>query len=121
MQKSLKDDDFFKTKKLVNLREMFDARVYLGHKEGTLNDHMKPYIFGSRLGHLVIDLDQSVELMREALNFAAHIAFRNGIILFVNKSTTVSLISLNCFNLIIAYLNSDWSYCRENCSQLWRV
>jgi small subunit ribosomal protein S2 len=47
---------------------------------------MAPYIFGSRLGHLIIDLDQTVARLREALNFTAHIAFRGGIILFVNRS-----------------------------------
>lgn len=90
-EKALKEPDFFNVKRLVKVQEMFDARVYMGHKEGTLNNYMKPYIFGSRLGHLVIDLDQSVHLLQEAVNFAAHIAFRNGIILFVNKSASVRL------------------------------
>ncbi|KAI1287633.1 28S ribosomal protein S2, mitochondrial [Halotydeus destructor] len=78
--------DFFGTSNLVSIRELFDARVHLGHKEGTLNEHMKPYIVGSRLGQVIIDLDQTVIRMREALNFAAHIAYRNGLILFVNSS-----------------------------------
>lgn len=90
--KSLETKNFFKTDQLVDIREMFNARVYMGHKEGTLNEYMKPYLFGSRLGHLIIDLDQSVELLKEALNFTAHIAFRNGIILFVNKSATVRVL-----------------------------
>lgn len=44
---------------------------------------MQPYIFGSRLGHAILDLDKTVTLLREALNFTAHIAHRKGIILFV--------------------------------------
>lgn len=87
---SLKNPDYFEVKKFINLKEMFDSRVYLGHKEGTLNPYMKPYIFGSRLGHLILDLDQTVKLLQEALNFIAHISFRNGIILFINKSATVT-------------------------------
>ena len=89
LKQSLLEEDFFDVHKLVNLQDMFDNRVYLGHKEGTLNQYMKPYLFGSRLGHLIIDLEQSVPLLKDALNFTAHIAFRNGIILFINKSTTV--------------------------------
>lgn len=90
-QKSLTEKDFFNVNKLIKIEEMFDARVYMGHKEGTLNIYMKPYIFGSRLGHLIIDLDQTVVLLQEALNVAAHIAFRNGIILFINKSSQVQI------------------------------
>lgn len=90
-QKSLTEKDFFNVNKLINLEEMFDARVYMGHKEGTMNVYMKPYIFGSRLGHLIIDLDQTMVLLQEALNITAHIAFRNGIILFINKSSQVQI------------------------------
>lgn len=79
-------DDYFETNKLVNLEDLFKARVHLGHAEGTLNDHMRPYIFGKRLGVHILDLDQTVTLMKQALNITAHIAFRSGIILFVNKS-----------------------------------
>ena len=50
-----------------------------------MDDRMRPFIFGKRLGHLIIDLDQTAELLRQALNFTAHIAFRNGIILFVSR------------------------------------
>lgn len=101
-EKALGQADYFNVKRLVKLQEAFDARVYLGHKEGTLNPYMKPYIFGSRLSHLVIDLDQTVHLLQEAVNFAAHIAFRNGIILFINKSATV----ISHFNPIIVGSNS---------------
>lgn len=92
VEKSLTEKDYFDVHKLVTLQDLFDNRCYLGHKEGTLNHHMKPYIFGSRLGHLIIDIEQSVGLLQEALNFTAHIAFRNGIILFINKSPTVTLL-----------------------------
>lgn len=71
------------------MQEMFDARVHLGHKEGTLNPLMKPFILGSRLGSLIIDLEQSKQLLADALNFTAHIASRGGIILFINRSRQV--------------------------------
>ncbi|KZC14799.1 28S ribosomal protein S2, mitochondrial [Dufourea novaeangliae] len=53
---------------------------------------MRSFIFGSRLGHLIIDLDQTAELLRQALNFTAHIAFRDGIILFIAKNPQISYI-----------------------------
>ena len=82
----LKHPDFFNVHKLFTVQDLFDAGVHFGHKEGTLNDLMRPYLFGSRLSHLIIDLDQTAELLRDALNFTAHIAFRGGIILFVTRN-----------------------------------
>lgn len=75
--------DYFGVSKLFNIKSLFDAKVHLGHKEGTLDPNMKPYIFGSRLGHLIFDLDKTAELLQDALNFTAHIAYKGGIILFV--------------------------------------
>lgn len=61
---------------------MFDARVHYGHKEGSFDNRMLPYVYGSRLGHVIFDLDKTAEYLRLALNVTAHIAYRGGIILF---------------------------------------
>ena len=47
---------------------------------------MKPYLFGCRLDVDIIDLEQTLPHMQTALNFLAHIAYRQGCILFVMKS-----------------------------------
>lgn len=80
----LRFPDYFGVSNLFRLKDLFDAKVHYGHKEGTLHPNMKPYIFGSRLGHIIIDLDKTTELLQDALNFTAHIAYRGGIILFVS-------------------------------------
>ncbi|XP_011636033.1 28S ribosomal protein S2, mitochondrial, partial [Pogonomyrmex barbatus] len=82
----LKHPDFFQVHKLFTVKDLYDARVHYGHKETSLNEQMETFIFGSRLGHLIIDLDQTAELLRQALNFIAHIAFRGGIILFISRN-----------------------------------
>lgn len=46
---------------------------------------MEPYLYGCRLDQDIIDLDQTVEHLRLALNFTAHIAYRGGIILFISR------------------------------------
>ena len=79
----LKFPDYFGVRKLFKVKDLFEAKVHYGHKEGTLDPNMKPYIFGSRLGYLIFDLDKTAELLQDALNFTAHIAYRGGIILFV--------------------------------------
>lgn len=78
--------DFFKLKKLFTIQDLINARVHLGHKEGMLNVHMSPYIFGKRLGVHILDLDQTAKLLNQALNVTAEIAYRKGIIMFVNRS-----------------------------------
>lgn len=93
MQSSLKVADFFSVYKLVNLKQLFKNRVHYGHKEGCLNPHMAPYVYGTRLGISIIDLNQTVPKLREALNVAAHIAFRGGIIMFASNHKEVRICS----------------------------
>ncbi|KAI5730583.1 hypothetical protein M8J76_015384 [Diaphorina citri] len=88
----LRYHDYFQVRNLVKVKDMFDAKVHLGHKIGSLDERMKPYIYGVRQGQIIFDLDQSAELLRDALNFVAHIAYRDGIVLFVGQSAQNSLL-----------------------------
>lgn len=72
-------------KNIFTVKDLFDARVHFGHKLGSLHAKMNPYVFGKRFDHLIIDLEQTAHHLREALNFAAHVAYRGGIILFVSN------------------------------------
>ena len=81
----LRNPDFFGVDSLTSVQQLFEARVHLGHKTGVWNPLMKPYLFGSRGGIYVIDLDKTLLNIRRALNVAGHVAYRNGIILFVNE------------------------------------
>lgn len=92
----LRHPDFFGVGQLFTVADLFEARVHLGHKEGSLNEHMQQFVFGSRLQHLIIDLDQTAVLLREALNFAAHVAFRKGIVLFVSRHRQTALTVERC-------------------------
>lgn len=74
--------DYFNVHNLFTVKDLFDARVHYGHKVGSLDERMLPYLYGSRLGHAIFDLDKTAEYLRAALNVAAHIAYREGIIVF---------------------------------------
>lgn len=82
----LKHADYFNVHNMFTVKDLYDARIHFGHKVGSLNDKMRPYLFGSRLDHLIFDLDVTAEHLRQALNFTAHIAYRGGIILFFIRS-----------------------------------
>jgi small subunit ribosomal protein S2 len=96
----LEHPDYFSVNNIFTVRDLFENRVHFGHMEGSLNDKMKPYLFGSRLGHLIIDLDQTAEALRKALNVTAHIAFQGGIIIFFCRnalnSHTVEKAAMDC-------------------------
>ena len=75
---------------MVNMRDLFRARVFYGHNIGTRNSFMTPYLFGTRLGVDIIDLDQTLPLLHHALNFTGHIAYRGGVILFISRNRQMS-------------------------------
>jgi len=83
LQRSLLQPDYFSVLQLFSVQQLFEARCHLGHKEGNLNPFMRPYVLGSRFEQVIIDLDQTTALLADALNFVSHIAFRDGVILFV--------------------------------------
>ena len=77
---------------MFTIKDLFNARVHYGHKISSLNDNMKQYLFGSRLGHLIFDLDITCQHLQKALNFTAHVAYQNGIILFISKNPRFTLV-----------------------------
>ena len=60
----LEHDDYFDVSSMIDLREMFDARVHLGHHEGTFDPLTRPYIYGMRSTQYIIDLDKTEECLK---------------------------------------------------------
>ena len=75
--------DYFGVSKLFTVKTLFDNRMHLGHSIRSLTPQMAPFVYGSRMDMCVIDLDQTAMLLRQALNFTAHVAYKGGIVLFV--------------------------------------
>ena len=46
-------------------------------------------MFCIRMDMCIIDLDQTAMLLRQALNFTAHVAYRGGIIMFVCRQPSL--------------------------------
>ena len=65
------------------MRQLLDAGIHFGHQSHRWNPKMKPYLFGVRNGIHIIDLQQTVPLLHNALLFLHEIANNNGKILFV--------------------------------------
>jgi small subunit ribosomal protein S2 len=67
----------------LNVRELFEAGVHFGHQTRRWNPKMRPYLYGSRNGTHIIDLDQTVQLFRRAFTFLTDVVGRGGHVMFV--------------------------------------
>ena len=76
----------------VTMRDMLQAGVHFGHRTRYWNPKMKPYIFGARNKIHIINLEQSLPMFNDALNYLSSIAARKGKILFVGTKRSASKI-----------------------------
>jgi len=76
----------------VTMREMLEAGVHFGHMTRFWNPQMTPYIFGSRDKIHIINLEKTLPLFNDALNFISHITANNSKVLFVGTKRAASKI-----------------------------
>ncbi len=67
----------------VTMRQMLEAGVHFGHQTRYWNPKMAPYIFGDRNKIHIINLEQTLPMFNDALNFAGKIAAKGGKVMFV--------------------------------------
>lgn len=67
----------------IGLRALIDAGVHFGHQTRRWNPKMSPYIFGSRNGIHIIDLDQTAALFKRAYQYVVEAVGKGGHVLFV--------------------------------------
>ena len=65
------------------MKDLLEAGVHFGHQTKRWNPKMKPYIFGSRNGIHIIDLQHTVRLFNRAYNFIVNTIANGGSLLFV--------------------------------------
>ncbi len=65
------------------MRQLLEAGVHFGHSTRRWNPKMQPYLFGDRNGIHIIDLQQTVPLLHQALSAVRDVVASNGRILFV--------------------------------------
>ncbi|CAK0766066.1 30S ribosomal subunit protein S2 [Gammaproteobacteria bacterium] len=93
----------------VSMRQMLEAGVHFGHQTRYWNPKMAPYIFGERNKIHIINLEQSLPLYQDAMNFIGKIAARKGTILFVGtKSAANACIKDEGTRCGMPYVNHRW-------------
>ena len=67
----------------VSMRQMLEAGVHFGHQTRFWDPKMAPYIFGDRNKIHIINLEKTLPMFQDAMNFIGGIAAKNGKVLFV--------------------------------------
>ena len=74
----------------ITMRQMLEAGVHFGHQTRYWDPKMAPYIFGSRGKIHIINLEKSLPLLVDSLNFIGKIASKRGSVIFVGTKRAAS-------------------------------
>ncbi len=93
----------------VTMREMLEAGVHFGHQARYWNPKMAPYLFGQRNKIHIINLEQSLPMYGEAVNFLSKLAAKKGKIMFVGtKRTAQNVIQEEALRCGMPFVNRRW-------------
>ena len=93
----------------VTMRQMLEAGVHFGHQTRYWNPKMAPYIFGERGKIHIINLEKTMPLFGEAMNYLGSIVANGGTILFVGtKRSAQQTIMENAVRCGMPYVNHRW-------------
>jgi small subunit ribosomal protein S2 len=93
----------------VTMKQLLEAGVHFGHQTKRWNPKMKDYIFGSRNGIYIIDLQKTVRLFKEAYKFVLETVGSGGNILFVGtKKQAQDSIAEEAQRANMFFVNQRW-------------
>ncbi|MFP8874016.1 MAG: 30S ribosomal protein S2, partial [Myxococcota bacterium] len=93
----------------LSIRSLLDAGAHFGHQTPRWNPRMRSYIFGERNGTHILDLDQTLPLFREALDYIQERASEGGKVLFVGtKRQAAASIQAEAIRSEQFYVNNRW-------------
>jgi small subunit ribosomal protein S2 len=93
----------------VTMRQMLEAGVHFGHQTRYWNPKMAPFIFGERNKIHIVNLEKSLPLYNDAMNFISKLASKKGNILFVGtKRQARDIIKQEADRCGMPYVNHRW-------------
>jgi small subunit ribosomal protein S2 len=91
------------------MKELLEAGVHFGHQTRRWNPKMKNYIFGERSGIYIIDLQETLRLFQEALDFVEDLAAQGRTVLFVaTKRQAREALAGEAQRCGMPYVNERW-------------
>ncbi len=93
----------------VSMRQMLEAGVHFGHQTRFWNPKMAPFIFGDRNKIHIINLEKTLPLFQDAMNFLGSLAAKRGTVLFVGtKRAAQDVITDEARRCGMPYVNHRW-------------
>lgn len=93
----------------TTMRQMLEAGVHFGHQTRYWNPKMGPFIFGKRNNIHIINLEQSLPMFNDALNYVSKLASQKGRILFVGtKRAAQDAIREDAERAGMPFVNRRW-------------
>ncbi|MES9935939.1 MAG: 30S ribosomal protein S2 [Sedimenticola sp.] len=93
----------------VSMREMLEAGVHFGHQTRYWNPKMGSYIFGQRNKIHIVNLEKTLPLYKEAMNYLGSLAANGGKILFVGtKRAARDTVREEAERCGMPYVNHRW-------------
>jgi small subunit ribosomal protein S2 len=91
------------------MKELLEAGVHFGHQTKRWNPKMKEYIYGQRNGIYIIDLQKTIKVFKEALQFIKNISENGKSILFVGtKKQAQDIVKDAAAKCESCYVNQRW-------------
>ena len=95
--------------KLPSMEDMLQSGMHFGHQTSKWHPKMKKFIFGQRQGIHIINLEETVKALDEAMSFLKKTAARGGTILFVGtKKQASQIVETAAIAAGMPYINKRW-------------
>ncbi len=95
--------------KTPSMVDMLQAGVHFGHQTSKWHPKMKKYLFGSRQGIHIINLEETQKALDEAMAYAKKLPSRGGVVLFVGtKKQAAGLVEKAAQLCGMPYVNRRW-------------
>jgi small subunit ribosomal protein S2 len=92
-----------------SLLEMLKAGVHFGHRTSRWHPKMAPFIFGSRAGVHIIDVEKTQVMLEKTISYVEDLVSRGGMILFVGtKKQATDLVQKVATDANAPYVNTRW-------------
>jgi len=91
------------------MKQLLEAGVHFGHQTRRWNPKMRPFIFTERNGIHIIDLQQTVTRLEEAINFVRDVVASGGDVLIVGtKKQARDTVEAEAKRCGMPYVNTRW-------------
>jgi small subunit ribosomal protein S2 len=93
----------------VSMREMLEAGVHFGHQTRYWNPKMATYLFGARNKIHIINLEKTLPMFNDAMNYLGQVSANRGNILFVGTKKAARKVVAEQAKLCgMPYVNHRW-------------